>query len=84
MKWWLVFLGLVMLGGCTSLPSAPVMRPAQPESASFAMNGRIAIKHQGERHSAGLHWTHSVRSDEILLLNPIGQTAARVYRLALN
>ena len=75
---------LAMLGGCTSLPSAPVSRPAQPESAPFAMNGRIAINHQGERHSAGLHWIHQIKSDEILLLNPLGQTAARVYRDASN
>ena len=33
-----------------------------------------------ERHSAGMHWTHRVQSDEILLLTPLGQTAARVYR----
>ena len=79
---WLVFLGLAMLSGCALLPPAPmpVARPAQPESAPFAMNGRISINHQGERHSAGLHWTHQVRSDEILLLTPLGQTAARVYR----
>ena len=79
---WLVFLVLAMLSGCALLPPAPtpVARPAQPESAPFAMNGRISINHQGERHSAGLHWTHRVQSDEILLLTPLGQTAARVYR----
>jgi outer membrane lipoprotein LolB len=82
MKRWLVFLGLTLLCGCALLPSAPtpVARPAHPESAPFAMNGRISIDHQGERHSAGLHWAHQVQSDEILLLTPLGQTAARVYR----
>jgi outer membrane lipoprotein LolB len=44
------------------------------------MNGRISVDHQGERHSAGLHWIHQAQSDEILLLTPLGQTAARVYR----
>jgi outer membrane lipoprotein LolB len=78
---WLIF-GLALLSGCALLPSAPapVVRPAHPESAPFAMNGRISIDRRGERHSAGLHWTHRVQSDEILLLNPLGQTAARVYR----
>jgi outer membrane lipoprotein LolB len=82
MRWWLVFLGLTMLGGCASLPSAtaPVARPAQIESASFALNGRISIKHLETRQSAGVHWTHQAHSDEILLLTPLGQTAARVYR----
>lgn len=82
MKWRLVLLGLVMLGGCAFLPSrpAPVARPANSESAAFALNGRISVKHLAERQSAGLHWKHQPRSDEILLLTPLGQTAARVYR----
>lgn len=79
---WLVLLGLTLLGGCASLSPAPasVARPAHPESAPFAMNGRISIDKDGERHSAGLHWTHREQTDEILLLTPLGQTAARVYR----
>jgi outer membrane lipoprotein LolB len=79
---WLVLLGLTLLSGCALLPQAPApgARPAHPESASFAMNGRISIDHHGEKHSAGLHWTHRLQSDEILLLTPLGQTAARVYR----
>jgi outer membrane lipoprotein LolB len=79
---WLLLLGLGLLNGCTSLHSPPVpfARPAQLESAPFAMNGRVSINSHGERHSAGLHWTHSAQSDEILLLTPLGQTAARIYR----
>ncbi len=82
MRWWLVFLGLTLLNGCALLPSAhsPVARPAQSEVVPFALNGRVSIKHLETRNSAGLHWTHQSQSDEILLLNPLGQTAARVYR----
>ena len=71
----------VLLSGCALLPSAPtpVARPALSESAPFALNGRISINHQEKRHSAGLRWTHQAQSDEILLLTPLGQTAARVY-----
>ena len=78
----IVFAWLSMLSGCALLPPAPapVVRPAQPEAAAFALNGRISINHRGERHSAGLRWTHQARSDELLLLAPLGQTAARVYR----
>jgi len=64
--------------------TAPVVRPAQPESAAFALNGRISVNHDGTRHSAGLRWTHTAQSDELLLLAPLGQTAARVYRDAQN
>ena len=78
----LVFLGLTLLSSCALLPPAPtpITRPAQAEFAPFVMNGRISINHQGEHHTAGLHWTHREQSDEILLLTPLGQTAARVYR----
>jgi outer membrane lipoprotein LolB len=72
---------VVLLSGCALLPSAPspVARPAQSESAPFALNGRISVKHLETRQSAGLRWTHRAQSDEILLLTPLGQTAARVY-----
>lgn len=69
---------VLLLSGCASQPVA--IRPVQSESAPFAMNGRISIKHNGTRDTAGLRWVHRVQSDEILLLTPLGQTAARIYR----
>jgi len=85
MRWWGVLLACT-LSGCALMPPAPAsaMRPAQPESAPFALNGRISVSHQGTRHSAGLRWTHTAQADEVLLLAPLGQTAARVYRDARN
>jgi outer membrane lipoprotein LolB len=79
---YMVYFGLALLGGCALLPThpAPVARPEYPASAPFAMNGRISVEHDGDRHSAGMHWIHRGQSDEILLLTPLGQTAARVYR----
>ena len=78
--WW------YLLSGCSLLPTSPVppVRPVQPDIASFALNGRVAVKHNGTRHSAGLRWVHQPQSDEVLLLTPLGQTAARVYRDAQN
>jgi len=76
----LPILMLLWLSGCAVQPVAPVVQPVQPESATFAMNGRISVKHNGTRDSAGVRWTHQAHSDELLLLNPIGQTAVRVYR----
>lgn len=74
---WVGLLG-VLLAGCASQPVAT--RPAQLESAPFTLNGRIAIKHQGERQSAGIRWIHQAQSDEIHLLTPLGSTAARIYQ----
>ncbi len=66
-----------MLGGCAT---QPVPKPLQTETSAFAMNGRISVRHQGRHDAAGLRWTHLADSDEILLLTPLGQTAARIYR----
>ncbi|MDO8208369.1 MAG: lipoprotein insertase outer membrane protein LolB [Gallionella sp.] len=73
---WLV---LLLLSGCAMQPPSPP-RPVQLDAAPFAMNGRISVKHNGSRDSAGLRWTHQAQTDEILLLTPLGQTAARIYR----
>lgn len=77
----LIIFSAILLGGCALLQPAPqpVARPAQSELAPFAMNGRIAVKYNGSRDSAGLRWIHTEQSDEILLLAPLGQTAARIY-----
>lgn len=76
-----LFFLAMLLGGCASFTHAPqpAARPAQSELKPFAMNGRIAVKYNGSRESAGLRWTHTAQSDEILLLAPLGQTAARIF-----
>ena len=70
----------LLLGACSTMRGAPVqLRPLQPELAAFAFNGRVATRHNGERTSAGVRWTHRGAEDEILLLAPFGQTAARIF-----
>ena len=44
------------------------------------LNGRIAVKHDGQRTSANVHWTHQAATDEILLSGPLGQTVASLHR----
>ncbi len=74
-------IALLALGGCATAPQiASSQRPVQPESSAFVLGGRIAVKHDGERASANVHWTHSAASDEILLLAPLGKTVARIRR----
>lgn len=62
------------------MPNTSVtLRPAQPELLPFSFNGRVTTRHNGERTSAGVRWTHRGAEDEILLLAPLGQTVARVF-----
>jgi outer membrane lipoprotein LolB len=71
---------MLALGACATKQGSPALqRPAQPELAAYAFSGRVAIKHNGERSSAGVRWTHRGVEDEILLLAPLGQTVARIF-----
>jgi outer membrane lipoprotein LolB len=72
---------LLLLAGCASVPPAtqPVERPAGAEQKPFALNGRISIKHDGNRSSANIRWTHRAADDDILLLAPLGQTVAHIH-----
>ena len=73
---------ILTLAGCAAAPpiQQPVTRPAKIEHAAFALNGRIAVNHDGNRSSASVRWTHHPANDEILLLAPLGQTVARIRR----
>jgi outer membrane lipoprotein LolB len=72
---------LLLLAGCASAPpvSQPVTRPSSAEQKPFVLNGRIAIKHDGDRSSANIRWAHRREDDDILLLAPLGQTVAHIH-----
>lgn len=77
------WLFVLLLAGCASAPPAgSSLRPAGAENAPFVLNGRIAVRHDGERTSANVRWTHRQADDDILLLAPFGQTVAHIYRNA--
>ena len=80
MRYLFALIMLLLLGGCATTPGVPLtQRPAQAEVSSFAFNGRVSVRHDGERSTAGVRWTHRGETDEILLLAPLGQTVARIY-----
>lgn len=45
----------------------------------FNFNGRVAIKHHGERSSVSINWQQRELDDDILLLAPLGQTIGRIH-----
>ena len=71
---------LLVLAACATTPGAPVLlRPEHPYLVPFSFNGRVATRHNGERSSATVRWSHRGAEDEILLLAPLGQTVARIF-----
>jgi outer membrane lipoprotein LolB len=69
---------LVFLTGCATQQPVAVQRMPQAD-VPFAFSGRIALKQGSSRDGSGIRWTHG-DTDEILLLGPLGYTAARIYR----
>jgi outer membrane lipoprotein LolB len=55
-------------------------RPARAGIAAFAIDGRIAVRHEDRRHRAGIAWRHTAAADEILLTGPLGQGVAELSR----
>ncbi len=71
----------LVLVGCATSPHVPQsLRSALVGQSAFALNGRIAVNHDGQRFSATMRWTHLSTEDEILLFAPLGQTVARIRR----
>jgi len=70
----------LLLVGCASTPPAVAIRPLDAEHMAFALNGRIAVKYDGEHSSSGMHWTHDADADDILMLAPLGVTVAHLRR----
>lgn len=64
---------LLFLAGCSVVPP----RSASPDTL-FDLSGRIGVKYGDEGFSGNLRWIHRVRSDEVWLLSPLGQTVAHI------
>jgi outer membrane lipoprotein LolB len=73
-------LSVVLLAGCAQQKIVPTQPPIAETDAPFSLNGRVSIKHHGERSTAGVNWLHRIGEDEILLLAPLGQTVARLHQ----
>ncbi len=71
---------VLLLAGCVSAPTKPALRPLQTEQAAFALDGRIAVRYDGQQPSGGFHWQHEADSDDILMLAPLGMTVAHLRR----
>ncbi len=70
---------LAVLAGCVTPPTA-TLRTQLAERGAYTINGRVAIKYDGERSSANLHWSHRPDTDDIMLLAPLGMTVAHLRR----
>lgn len=82
MRFFSVVAVLLILAGCVSTPQKIAARPSHAEQATFALDGRIAVKYDGQHPSGGFHWQHDADSDDVLMLAPLGVTVAHLQRNA--
>ncbi len=70
---------VAVAAGCATvdLPQSAV-RPARETIEAFRIEGRIAVRHAGERFSVGIDWRHDSQTDEIIVSGPLGQGLARL------
>lgn len=61
----------------TELPASVAAAPAVRE---FDLGGRVAVRYQEQGFSANLDWQHSQKTDQLLILNPLGQGVAQISR----
>ena len=77
-----ILLSIALFSGCVNRAALKTyVRPAQYD-APFAFNGRVSIKRGLDTSNASLRWVHNPEEDEdeILILEPLGQTIARIHR----
>lgn len=75
------------IGGCATAPVTPD-RPAIGGTAppvpvvvrQFSLTGRVAVRYEEQGFSANLRWQHAPQSDDLLILNPLGQGLAQITR----
>lgn len=73
----------MVLAGCAAAPPrAALERPAgsavEGLPAAFELSGRIAVRREEQGFSGNLRWQHRPGRDEIWILSPLGQAAARI------
>jgi outer membrane lipoprotein LolB len=63
-----------LLAGCAAMPPGPARQALE----DFRLEGRFALRQDGQNHAGRLSWRHTATEDELLLASPFGQGLARI------
>ncbi len=69
--------------GCATPRIQPLAEPLTQHAIGierFNLSGRVGIQHEQEGYSGSLKWQHGLASDDLLILNPLGQGIARITK----
>jgi outer membrane lipoprotein LolB len=73
-----LILGLLLIGGCASLPSSPSTAPPRDALLAFTLEARFSLRHEDKSYSGRLSWRHDGMNNELLLSSPFGQGMAEI------
>jgi outer membrane lipoprotein LolB len=77
-----LLLGVLLLGGCANLPSAPSTAPPRDALLAFTLEARFSLRHEDKSYSGRLSWRHAGMNNELLLSSPFGQGMAEIVTSA--
>ncbi|MFH1605563.1 MAG: lipoprotein insertase outer membrane protein LolB [Pseudomonadota bacterium] len=68
----------LLLVGCAAMQERQA--PEAPIGEAFYVSARMSVKYGADSASGKITWQHDAVSDELLLMNPLGQGVARIAR----
>ena len=77
-----LLLGVLLLGGCASLPASTGIAPPRDALADFMLEARFSLRHEDKSYSGRLSWRHAGMNNELLLSSPFGQGMAEIVTSA--
>lgn len=74
---WLLLCAVVLISACASAPElvSPLVSPG-----SFALSGRLGVRHGSEGFTGGLRWVHEAQEDRVDITSPLGQVVVAIER----
>jgi len=69
---------LAALAGCATIRPAQVLPASNASIGAFSLNGRVAVKLDDRGYTASLRWRHSMTSDSLRLLSPLGTVVGEI------
>lgn len=79
---WAAALAVLLLGSCTWFARQEGAVTGRPTAERFELNGRVAVRFEGDGYSGSLRWRHSDNRDRVELYGPAGLLYARLTRAA--
>jgi len=77
---WAVALAVVLLSSCSWLTRQEGAVTGRPTADRFELNGRVAVRYEGDGYSGSLRWRHADERDRLELYGPAGLLYARLSR----